>query len=148
MARPERFELPTYSSGGCRSIQLSYGRAISKVYMQNAELSTQHRSLSEEHLPAVSLPATVAAITPAPAAIAKSSSSATRSFCFWSRLIDIQLSSAKLTTIECRDRFLAVFRVRHLHEPKPTRTSGITVGHDTDAVNLSVSAKQLPQFFF
>ena len=28
MARPERFELPTYSSGGCRSIQLSYGRAV------------------------------------------------------------------------------------------------------------------------
>ena len=24
--RPERFELPTYSSGGCRSIHLSYGR--------------------------------------------------------------------------------------------------------------------------
>jgi hypothetical protein len=26
LVRPERFELPTYSSGGCRSIQLSYGR--------------------------------------------------------------------------------------------------------------------------
>jgi hypothetical protein len=26
MVRPERFELPTYSSGGCRSIHLSYGR--------------------------------------------------------------------------------------------------------------------------
>src|SRR5246127_1603181 len=35
LVRPERFELPTYSSGGCRSIQLSYGRA--------ADLSSVHR---------------------------------------------------------------------------------------------------------
>ena len=33
MARPERFELPTYSSGGCRSIQLSYGRVFT-VYIE------------------------------------------------------------------------------------------------------------------
>ena len=32
MVRPERFELPTYSSGGCRSIQLSYGR-VTLVYI-------------------------------------------------------------------------------------------------------------------
>ena len=32
LARPERFELPTYSSGGCRSIQLSYGRAPSSLH--------------------------------------------------------------------------------------------------------------------
>src|SRR5882762_1216879 len=36
LVRPERFELPTYSSGGCRSIQLSYGRA--------ADSSSVHRS--------------------------------------------------------------------------------------------------------
>ena len=30
MVRPERFELPTYCSGGNRSIHLSYGRA--RVY--------------------------------------------------------------------------------------------------------------------
>jgi hypothetical protein len=32
MVRPERFELPTYCSGGNRSIHLSYGRPTS-VYM-------------------------------------------------------------------------------------------------------------------
>jgi hypothetical protein len=36
MVRPERFELPTYSSGGCRSIQLSYGRTpVFPVYMRS-----------------------------------------------------------------------------------------------------------------
>ena len=35
MVRPERFELPTYCSGGNRSIHLSYGRTpIASVYMQ------------------------------------------------------------------------------------------------------------------
>ena len=32
--RPERFELPTCCSGGNRSIQLSYGRTVSSVYMR------------------------------------------------------------------------------------------------------------------
>ena len=33
LVRPERFELPTCCSGGNRSIQLSYGRAVTTVYM-------------------------------------------------------------------------------------------------------------------
>src|SRR5436305_5006003 len=40
MVRPERFELPTYSSGGCRSIQLSYGRVV-PVYIEPRVPSTQ-----------------------------------------------------------------------------------------------------------
>jgi hypothetical protein len=35
MVRPERFELPTYCSGGNRSIQLSYGR-VREVYIVEA----------------------------------------------------------------------------------------------------------------
>src|SRR5580704_14171793 len=35
MVRPERFELPTYCSGGNRSIHLSYGRTPVLVYMHS-----------------------------------------------------------------------------------------------------------------
>jgi hypothetical protein len=40
--RPERFELPTYCSGGNRSIHLSYGRpAVGLVYMAGFRASMQ-----------------------------------------------------------------------------------------------------------
>ena len=46
MVRPERFELPTYCSGGNRSIHLSYGRAaVDSVYM--GELRTINVSASD-----------------------------------------------------------------------------------------------------
>ncbi len=46
LARPERFELPTYSSGGCRSIQLSYGRASTSSSLQPIAPSHQTRPKS------------------------------------------------------------------------------------------------------
>ncbi len=41
MVRPERFELPTYCSGGNRSIHLSYGRSTVNymtVYMRQVQI--------------------------------------------------------------------------------------------------------------
>jgi hypothetical protein len=43
MVRPERFELPTYCSGGNRSIHLSYGRTPEySVYMAPFGRSNVH----------------------------------------------------------------------------------------------------------
>ena len=50
MARPERFELPTYSSGGCRSIQLSYGR-VSSVYIEAHRSAGRPRELEKVEAP-------------------------------------------------------------------------------------------------
>src|SRR6476660_4939636 len=83
MARPERFELPTYSSGGCRSIQLSYGR-VGSVYI-GGEMAALRRASrwnrAQKHylhhvwekfrvvildLPPAAVPSTAAATTACP----------------------------------------------------------------------------------
>jgi hypothetical protein len=48
MVRPERFELPTYCSGGNRSIHLSYGR-LASVYM--GELRSINVSVARRRRP-------------------------------------------------------------------------------------------------
>ena len=51
LVRPERFELPTYCSGGNRSIQLSYGRDLANyTYHRHLEVSRhslEHSSASD-----------------------------------------------------------------------------------------------------
>src|SRR3989442_6242997 len=43
LARPERFELPTYCSGGNRSIHLSYGRAELSLHPGSCDLQLGER---------------------------------------------------------------------------------------------------------
>jgi hypothetical protein len=54
MARPVRFELTTYSFGGCRSIHLSYGRTVhsaNAVYTSHSESAVCSIILALARLP-------------------------------------------------------------------------------------------------
>jgi hypothetical protein len=52
LVRPERFELPTYCSGGNRSIHLSYGRtALPQVYMESLTPSMEWKRACSEATP-------------------------------------------------------------------------------------------------
>ena len=99
MVRPERFELPTYCSGGNRSIQLSYGRApIPTVYMQTAtpsigslahsfERRVQLALRLQKKLPAIAASTTLSAASP--------TSATTTSSALWfrTRFIHVQRTS-------------------------------------------------------
>jgi hypothetical protein len=73
--RPERFELPTYCSGGNRSIHLSYGRPTGRFSLHgrvdsiNVEISSEPRIFAEpaqtfEHAHGKALPAVARPIVP------------------------------------------------------------------------------------
>jgi hypothetical protein len=47
--RPERFELPTYCSGGNRSIQLSYGRVSASVHRERGTLNAGIQALGPKY---------------------------------------------------------------------------------------------------
>jgi hypothetical protein len=51
MVRPERFELPTYCSGGNRSIHLSYGRTGMNLSVYREPRPVEARTGSEFELP-------------------------------------------------------------------------------------------------
>jgi hypothetical protein len=54
----------------------------------------------------------------------------------------------ELSTIQFGDRLVRISRAGHLHEDKAARLARITVGHDTYAINRTISCEQLAQFVF
>jgi hypothetical protein len=95
MARPERFELPTYSSGGCRSIQLSYGRVV-PVYIERTMVCSGRRKRKRHRNSrgARVLQSARKFLNLAPAAVAPAT--ATRAFTFRLGFVHIDRTSADL----------------------------------------------------
>ncbi len=175
MVRPERFELPTYCSGGNRSIHLSYGRAAS-VYMgglsssnvsprraivlgtrrdatepQSRNPASALRSNSKLSPAASSSAATAAAATVSAAISASASAIASAApgvLGFGPRLVHVECASAYLRTVQCSDGLVSVLITGHFHKAEPARPSGIAVRHDAHPVHLPERFEHLPQFIF
>jgi hypothetical protein len=94
---------------------------------------------------AVSTPSTTTAATTPVTAI---SAAAPAAFHLGTRLVDVQSAAAELGAIQGGNGFVSLLGVGHLHKSEPARTAGVPVGHDADAVYLSVYLEHLAQFFF
>jgi hypothetical protein len=176
--RPERFELPTYCSGGNRSIHLSYGRPVQftwGVEKHQCELSGDVRSVGARHstradatcqpghitvrvsvrplnLPAASATTATASAATVSAAVAASASTiasaASGVLSLRARFVHVEGASAYLRAVQRSNRFFSIFVAGHFYEAEAARTSGIAVGHDADPVDLPERFKHLPQFVF
>ena len=157
MARPERFELPTYSSGGCRSIQLSYGRVV-QVYIGDLGASIaakQDQTCIDVNHCFLRRGETGTPVRPpgwreqlSTALAAAITSPLARPLGFRTRLIHINCAPAELGAIQSSDGLLALLSICHFHEAESARSSGVAIGQDTDAVYLSVGFEELPQLLF
>jgi hypothetical protein len=174
MVRPERFELPTCCSGGNRSIQLSYGRTwdiyslhavgtsgndggilvvgrsdFIKTHYRNFAYAQVRQRLAPDpcRLPAVPT-ATAAFATTAATASTAPASSAGRTIRLRSRFVDVDSASAELRSIQPCDCLLPIFVAGHLDESEASGPAGVAVGHDADAIHLSIGLEGLPQFVF
>src|SRR5207302_4579473 len=86
--------------------------------------------------------ATAAAVTTAATAAAPSALGLGTSF------VHVQRAPPQLRAVQRSDGFLAIFGIRHFDKAKATRTAGVAIGHDRDAVYWSILLKQLSQFVF
>jgi hypothetical protein len=67
---------------------------------------------------------------------------------FRAGFVHIEGAAADLAAVEGCDGFVAFFRIRHFHKSETAGAAGVTVGHDADAIHLSMRREQLPQFVF
>ena len=144
MARPERCELPTYSSGGCRSIQLSYGR-VSSVYIDRRVAS---KGAAGPHTPDTSVNLTLPAVSSATVLTTASATAATAAFGFRTCFIHIQRAASHLRSVQRRDGSFRFLRIGHLDKSEAARTPCLAIRHNADPIDLSMRLKQLPQLIF
>jgi hypothetical protein len=152
MVRLERFELPTYCSGGNRSIHLSYRRTpVASVYMQGWEASTRCTDklwtliATPSSATTTAASAVAAAITASAAAVASTAASVLG---FWTCLIYVKSAPAYLRSVQCSNGFFSVFVAGHFHKAEAARASGVAVRHNADPVHLPERFKHLPEFVF
>jgi hypothetical protein len=149
MARPERFELPTYSSGGCRSIQLSYGRVV-QVYMgcehainlRRSGLSSRatgrDQAQTRDSMGGFRLPPSSATLR----------ATTTGAFGFGARFVYIDRASPKLSAIEPRDSLLAFFVIRHFDETEASRPACLAISQNARTLHMSIRLEKLAQLVF
>jgi hypothetical protein len=92
-----------------------------------------------------------AATTAVPATVASTTtvSTATASALhFRASFIYIEGASADLASVERSDCFVSLFCIGHFHKSETARAAGVPIGHDADAIHLSMRSEQLPQFVF
>lgn len=89
----------------------------------------------------------MAAVAAATSTLA-TAATATGTVALGSSFVDIDLAAADLAAVEGGNGFFAVFGIHHLDKTEATGASGFAIGHDADAVYLSVRLENLTELVF